>query len=184
MAARSETAGTTGILNTRSEQRQAEKRRVFDPLFSRYWLPVTRHVECYLDVDAEVYEVVAQVFQIAWERLRPARPGGLTWLLRIAEGVLRDRRRRGGLREPVLDAVHKNVVTNPAEASTLDRRDVLQAMARLNERERRVVVLTYWDGLSTGEAAEVMRSRPGAVRATLRRAREKLRDALEGGSQW
>lgn len=182
MAARPETVGTAGILSTRSEQRQAEKRRVFDRLFSEYWLPVTRHVECYLGVDTEVYEAVAEVFQLAWERLRVARPGGLTWLLRIAEGVLRERRRRGDVREPVLEAVQKNVVTNPVEGSTLDRRDVLQAMAQLSERERRVVVLMYWDGLSVGETGEVMRSRPGAVRATLRRARDTLRDALEGES--
>ncbi|HWV48235.1 MAG TPA: RNA polymerase sigma factor [Microbacterium sp.] len=182
MAARPEAAGTAGILNSRSEQRQAEKRRVFDRLFSEYWSPVTRHVECYLDVDAEVYEVVAEVFQLAWERLRPSRPAELTWLLRIAEGVLRGHRRRGAVRPPVLEAVEKNVVTNPTSAGSLDRRDVLRAMAQLSERERRVVVLVYWDGLSVGETGEVMRSRPGAVRATLRRARDRLRTALEGGS--
>ncbi|MGF6823609.1 RNA polymerase sigma factor (sigma-70 family) [Microbacterium sp. ZKA21] len=182
MAARPEAAGTAGILNTRSEQRQAEKRRVFDQLFTDYWLPVTRHVECYLGVDAEVYEAVAEVFQLAWERLRVSRPAGLTWLLRIAEGILRERRRRGDVRDSVLDAVQKNVVTNAAGGSTLDRRDVLRAMAQLSQRERRVVVLVYWDGLSVGETGEVMRSRPGAVRATLRRARDRLRTALEGGS--
>ncbi|WP_460795190.1 RNA polymerase sigma factor [Microbacterium sp. GXF0217] len=182
MAARSQAAGTAGILNTRSEQRQAEKRRVFDRLFTEYRLPVTRHVECYLGVDAQVYEVVAEVFQLAWERLRVSRPPGLTWLLRIAEGLLRERRRRGDVRESVLEAVQKNVVTNPGEKSTLDRRDVLHAMTQLSERERRVVVLVYWDGLSIGETGEVMRSRPGAVRATLRRARDRLRSVLEGGS--
>lgn len=184
MAARSQTAGTAGILNTRSEQRQAEKRRVFDQLFAQHWLSVTRHVECYLEVDAEVHEVVAEVFQLAWEKLRVANPRGLAWLLRIADGILRNRLRSGAMRETVLETVQKKAVTDASERSTLERRDVLRAMTRLSERERRVVVLIYWDDLSVGEVGEVMRSRPGAVRATLRRARDKLRDALEGGSSW
>ncbi|UYO95743.1 sigma-70 family RNA polymerase sigma factor [Microbacterium sp. M28] len=184
MAARPEAVGTAGILSARSEQRQAEKRRVFDQLFAEHWLSVKRHVECYLEVDADVHEVVAEVFQLAWEGLRVAHPRGLTWLLRIADGVLRSRTRSGAVRGTVVEAVHRNVVTESVERSTLDRRDVFRAMAQLSQRERRVVVLTYWDDLSVGEVGEVMRSRPGAVRATLRRARDKLRDALEGESSW
>lgn len=177
MAARPQAARTARILRGGSEQREAEKRRVFDRVFTELWLPVTRHVECYVGLDAEVYEAVAEAFQLAWERLKPSRPPGLPALLRFADSVLSGR--KDVMQEHAADEVRKNVVTSQERASTLDPQDVLRAVAQLRGRERRIIVLTYWDGLSTEEVAEVLRSRPGAVRASLRRARKKLRDALE-----
>ncbi|GAB3598989.1 RNA polymerase sigma factor [Microbacterium tumbae] len=182
MAARSQAARAAGILSARSAEREATRRRVFDQIFTSSWSAVARHTECYIESDPEVHEVVAEVFQLAWERLRPSRPGGLPWLLRLSDGVLSGRRRRGPVRAPALDAVHRNVVTGGSNASSVGRQDVIRAMARLTEPERRIVVLMYWDGLSIEEAGEAMRRRPGAVRATLRRAREKLRAELEGGA--
>ena len=179
MAARPQTARTAGILSSRAQQREAEKRRVFDGVFAEFWLPVTRHVECYLQVDADVYETVAQVFQICWERLKPTRAPTLPALLRIAESVLRGR--KDSLRDLAADEVQKNIVTPQVDASTLNRQDVLRAVGQLRDRERRIIVLTYWDGLSIGEVSQVMRSRPGAVSASLRRARRELRNALEVG---
>ncbi len=48
----------------------------------------------------------------------------------------------------------------------------------LGDREREVVVLTYWEGLTAEESATVLGSTPGAVWATLTRARAKLRAAI------
>ncbi|MGW8483613.1 RNA polymerase sigma factor [Microbacterium sp. NPDC055903] len=180
MAARPEAARAAGILKPRAAERLAHRRRVFDWLFEEFWSPVTRHVECYLGTDAEVYEVVGQVFQLAWERLRPERPARLTWLLRLADDVLRDRRRRGTLREQAIGAVHQKAVTGEENGSTLGPREVRSAFARLRERERRVIVLLYWDALTVEEAGEVIRRAPGVVRAIDARAREKLRKAWEG----
>lgn len=177
MAARPEATRTAGLLSTRSEQRQAERLRVFDEVFAAHWLSVTRHVECYLFRDTAVHETVAEVFQIAWERMRPGRAPGLPRLLCIADRVLRGHRRE--IRDAVAEQVHRKVVPDRDEASTLDRQDILRAVMHLRDRDRRVVVLTYWDGLSITEVAEVLRSRPGAVRVSLRRARITLRDALE-----
>ncbi len=180
MAARPQTAGTARILGKRSA-REALRHSAFDQLFAEHWSAVARHGECYLDADGDVHELVAEVFHAAWERSRPEKPRGLPWLLRVADRILSDRRRRGPVRESALDAVHRNVVTSESNAGSVGHQDVRSAIARLPEPERRVVVLTYWDGLSSGEVGEVMRRRPGAVRAMLHRAREKLRISLEGG---
>lgn len=61
----------------------------------------------------------------------------------------------------------------------LDALALQQAMKSLNARERQVVVLTYWDELSAGEIADVLRSSQAAVWTTLTRARAKLRAQLE-----
>jgi RNA polymerase sigma-70 factor (ECF subfamily) len=54
-----------------------------------------------------------------------------------------------------------------------------QAIARLSPQQQEVVILRYFDGLSSREIAEVLSKRPGAVRVTLSRAVARLRQDLE-----
>ena len=51
---------------------------------------------------------------------------------------------------------------------------VLVALAQLDEPDREVLILTYWDGLSGQEAARVMGLNPAAFRMRLGRARRRL----------
>jgi RNA polymerase sigma factor (sigma-70 family) len=55
---------------------------------------------------------------------------------------------------------------------------VLTALGVLSRTERRIIMLTYWDGLAVGEIAEILRSPKIRVRKALRRAQRKLRAAL------
>lgn len=55
---------------------------------------------------------------------------------------------------------------------------VLGALATLGERDRELLLLIAWDGLSQAEAAEVLGIRRPAVATRLHRARRRLADAL------
>lgn len=48
----------------------------------------------------------------------------------------------------------------------------------MSDRDREVIMLTYWDGLSAAEAAVVLGTTTGAVWVTLTRARAKLRAVI------
>ncbi|WP_091227559.1 RNA polymerase sigma factor [Microbacterium sp. 3J1] len=165
--------------------RDAKERRreaVFRELFDQYWPRVRRHLDCFLDNRDEVDELTAEVFVIAWRKLDPERPLPFSWFLRTANNKLRDRSRTTRSRERAIDAIARGL-DNPDVP--LDPGEVLalrQAIASLNARERQVVALTYWDELSAGEVAEVLRTSRGAVWATLTRARKKLRMQLDGGA--
>jgi DNA-directed RNA polymerase specialized sigma24 family protein len=50
-------------------------------------------------------------------------------------------------------------------------------MGRLSKVERTAIVLTAFEGVSTAEAAELLGTTPGAIRAAVSRAREKLEKA-------
>jgi len=56
--------------------------------------------------------------------------------------------------------------------------DVLAAVGRLSMRQRAVIVLTYWEGLSTSEVAVVLAVSEGSVKRHLARARSRLRELL------
>lgn len=156
----------------------AQRRLLFAALFDQHWATVRHHIECFVDDDDEADELVADVFGLAWEKLRPDRPMGLPWLLRTADNKLRDRDRRARSRDRAMEAMVRGVREQPAGLDDLDRVAVRDAVAGLSDHERRVVVLTYWDELAAGEIAETLQCSQGSVWTTLSRARGKLRVSL------
>lgn len=165
-------------------ERQARKGLAFSALFDEYEPRVRRHIECSVADDDDVDDLVADVFKLGWEKLNPDRPWGLTWLLRTAQNKLRDRDRRSGRGARAIEALQADKAHRPGALDPIERLAVSDALATLTPHERQVVVLTYWDELSAGEIAEVLRLSRGSVWTTLSRAREKLRSTLadaEGG---
>lgn len=157
------------------------KEAVFRELFDEYWLRVRRHFDCYIDNCDEVDELTAEVFLAAWRKLNPARPMPLAWFLRTANNKLRDRTRRTRSRERAMQALVRGLDAPTHSLCPLEALALRNAIRELSAREQQVVVLTYWDELSAGEVASVLRTSQGAVWTTLTRARTKLRIQLEGG---
>ncbi|WP_341955952.1 sigma-70 family RNA polymerase sigma factor [Microbacterium sp. LWH13-1.2] len=151
---------------------------LYRTLFDEYWPRVRRHVACFVDNPEEVDEIAAEVFVVAWRKLNPAKPMGLRWFLRVADNKLRDVMRRGQSRTRAIEAMTRGMQASE-ELHPLEALALRQALQSLNARERQVVVLTYWDGLSAGEVSEVLRCSQAAVWTTLTRARQKLRGQLE-----
>ncbi len=152
---------------------------VFRILFDEHLPRVRRHLACYVDDPDEVDEIAADVFTIAWRKLRPHSPMGLAWLLRTADNKLKDAARRDRSRERALAALTRGMREDTGDLHPLEALALREAMTALSARERQVVVLTYWDELSAGETAAVLRCSPASVWTTLTRARAKLRVQLE-----
>lgn len=169
-AARSRTSTNAPDLN---------KAIVFRGLFDKYWPLVRHHLSCFLDNQEEVDEITAEVFVVAWRKLRPETPMGLRWFIRTADNKIRDVDRSARSRGRALDALSRGLENAAERIHPLEALAVRQAMKKLNARERQVVVLTYWDELTAGEVADVLRCSSAAVWTTLTRARTKLRTQLE-----
>ncbi|MEV4667583.1 RNA polymerase sigma factor [Microbacterium sp. LWO12-1.2] len=161
-------------MNGRSEARNGEREAVFKGIYDTLWAPVQRHVECVVEDDSEVAEIVSDVFLLAWRKLDVAKPLGLIWLIRAADNKLKDRERSRRARARAMDTVHA-VYAAPSDDDMLDNLAVRQAVATvLTQRERRIVMLAYWDQLAAGEIAELLRCSQASVWKTLSRARKKL----------
>lgn len=162
-----------------AEESAPNKAAVFRTLFDEYWPKVHRHLECYLDNGEEVNEIAAEVFVVAWKKLEADKPMSLRWFIRTADNKLRDVDRKAHSRGRAMEALTRGLRNAADTIHPLDALALRQAMKTLNARERQVVVLTYWDELSAGEIADVLRSSQPAVWTTLTRARAKLRAQLE-----
>ncbi|WEK60032.1 MAG: sigma-70 family RNA polymerase sigma factor [Candidatus Microbacterium colombiense] len=165
-------------MSARSEARDADREAAFKKIYDTFWAPIRRHVECVVDDEHEVSEIVSDVFLLAWKKLDPSRPLGLIWLLRAADNKLKDRERSRRARERAWEAVH-TVYAAPSEESLLDSLAVRHAIDTvLTPRERQIVMLSYWDQLAAGEVAQVLRCSQASVWTTLSRARKKLETEL------
>ncbi len=137
----------------------------FTELYERHhgdvWRYVTRRI-----VGAEVGDVVAEVFLVAWRRLNevPTEPA-LPWLYGVARLVLaneaRGRRRWRELTLRVAAERDQAVVADHADEVT-SKRDVAVAFDQVPATDREVLRLVAWERLTAAEAAVVL----GCSRAT------------------
>ena len=102
-----------------------------------------------------------------------------TWLTQIAINTC-----RSTLRKPWWKHVDrsKSLENLPVPAHECDPQDgeVLQAVMRLTEKYRSIVLLYYYQELRADEIAQILSIAPSTVFVRLKRAREKLRSQLEG----
>ena len=156
-----------------------ERRRAFETLY-RVTLPSIRSYARRRAPDDLADDVVAQTYLTAWRRCDDAIAGGLPWLYRTARFTLanhqRTERRQLRVAQRVTSTTEVAEVDGTAAAD--DRSLMLDAIERLNDDEREILLLVYWEHLSVKAVAIVLDCRPGTAAVRLHRARRKLRDVL------
>lgn len=164
-------------MSSSGEDPKPPRDELFQKVFDDHWAAVRHHVEGVVSDDGQVTEIVSEVFLRAWTHLDVRRPPDRIWLLRTADGILRDHPHGHGAASPHVAAVPESL--GGGEADDAERVvAVRRALAVLRPRDRRIIMLTYWDGLSVGEIAELWRRPQAIVRRRLARAEMRLRAAL------
>jgi len=135
--------------------------------------------------DMAADDLAQQVMLIAIERLRageirnPNEIGSfiLSTSRMVATGLRRTERRRQNLHQRV-DAGEP--MDLPADARLFDADRIRPCLASLRERERTILLLTFYAERPSPEIAEKMGMSAGAVRVARHRAVAAMRDCLEG----
>jgi RNA polymerase sigma-70 factor, ECF subfamily len=130
-------------------------------------------------------EVTAQAFERAWRRRRqldPRRGSPRAWLFGIARNAALDELRRRSRSERLPDAESPDPVAaaggDPADVA-VHRTSLRQALAALTGRERELIALKYFAGLSNAEIAAVIDTSESNAGTRLHRAIEKLRRSFD-----
>ncbi|UCD06133.1 MAG: sigma-70 family RNA polymerase sigma factor [candidate division WOR-3 bacterium] len=101
------------------------------------------------------------------------------WLCTIARNIVRDHYRRNR-NSPSVSFEQVEEFQGQSD-DPIRRRVVIQdALARLTERDRMLLTLTYYEGLSLREIAETMKMTEANAKVCLHRARKRLRKQLAG----
>ncbi|GGM81651.1 siderophore-interacting protein [Longimycelium tulufanense] len=128
----------------------------------------------------DVADLVAETYLTAWRRRRllPVEP--LRWLLVTARNVVMTARRRAGTRAAIEAAVLRARTDGVEDPDVTDRIALWTALARLGDRDREVLMLTCWDGVTAREGAAVLGCSVSAFQMRLHRARQRLETELAG----
>jgi RNA polymerase sigma-70 factor (ECF subfamily) len=129
-------------------------------------------------------DAVQEMFAAVWRSAssyRPERGPAAPWLYAIARNAIVDRlRSRDDLPMDVPEMTSDEPgPADQAESSFVSWR-VHRALQTLPEREREVIELAYWSGLSQSEVASFLDIPLGTVKTRTRSALAHLADALEG----
>lgn len=161
----------------------AERRERFDNLFAAFGRDVVAFCRSRAASSSDGEDAAAEVFLVAWRRLDDV-PGGdaaRVWLYGTARRVLanqrRSSRRRGALQER-LTATPDVPASTPVEHEA-ERELVRKALLRIGPRDREVLLLAEWEGLSPAEIAAVSGCLTVTARGRLHRARRRFRTAFE-----
>lgn len=178
---------TIGPVTTDGEliQRAATgDRSAFEDLYKRYARSVFGLALRRLGDRGRAEDAVQETFASIWRSAasyRPERGPGAPWLYAVARNAIIDRTR-------ARTETPAEIPDEPSvEPTPLDRAEqnwvawrVHRALEELPEREREVIALAYWSGLSQSEVAEFLGVPLGTVKTRTRAALSHLADLLEG----
>jgi RNA polymerase sigma factor (sigma-70 family) len=165
---------------------ERERRRRFDDLFASYSSDVVAYCGWRAASSSDAQDAVADVFLTAWRRLDdlPEGDAARVWLYATARRVIANQRRSSRRRA----ALHERLAQEapaPRESHAPDREETLvhEALRRLGPRDREVLLLAEWEGLSPAEIATVTGCLTVTARGRLHRARRRFRNAFEEASE-
>ena len=150
-------------------------------LVAQYQGAVLRTCYLYLCDRSQAEDAVQETFLKVYRSLDSFRgeSSEKTWILKIAMRTCYDMNHSGWSR--FFNRRITPEMLPEASVPFTERDDALtQAVMRLPEKLRRVIILYYYQGLSVREIAETLGITQPSVSSRMKRGREKLKAALEG----
>lgn len=153
----------------------------FEQLFADHMDAVLAYALARADPES-AKDAAADTFVVAWRRIHEVPDPARAWLLGVTHRTLagqhRSRRRQRQLVKRIVafgDAGGDQPETVP---EMVGRSIVARALAGLRPRDRELLCLIAWDGLSNVEAVEVLKCSPNTLGVRLHRARGRFEAAL------
>ena len=130
---------------------------------------------------SDAQDAAAEVFLTAWRRLDelPEGDAARMWLYATARRVIANQRRSSRRRLALQERLAHHAVPQSPPAAEGEEALVHEALRRLGPRDREVLLLAEWEGLSPAQIAAVLGCLTVTARGRLHRARRRFRTAFE-----
>jgi len=162
-----------------------DPRAAFDELFRATRADLLAYLVRRSASAEDAADLLAETYLIAWQRLDTVPRGDRArlWLFGVARNMLL----KGATRQRARHALGERLAVElrsaaPADEAAPDdeQRDAIRAaLVALPERDREIVTLTAWEGLTPKQIAVVIGTSANVVRVRLHRARARLRRELD-----
>lgn len=157
-------------------------------LYSRYGNYAYTIAYSLTENEADSAEITQEVFLKIWNnisRYDESRSGLRTWIAKIARNTAIDflRKKRPESAGDDLELLLANIPSdNTPERSAIENEDsstVKEAISKLPENQREIILLAYYSGLSQAEISEKTKLPLGTVKSRIRLGIIKLKEFLE-----
>jgi RNA polymerase sigma factor (sigma-70 family) len=160
-------------------QSESERTRRFDALFASYSSDIVAYCGWRAGSPSDAQDAVSEVFLTAWRRLDelPESDEARVWLYATARRVIANQRRSNRRRVALQERLAIEAAPSRQDVPSSEREETLvrAALRRLGPRDREVLLLAEWEGLSTTQIAAVLGCLAVTARGRLHRARRRFR---------
>ena len=162
---------------------ELERRQRFDALFASYRSDIVAYCGWRAGSASDAQDAVAEVFLTAWRRLDqlPAGDAARVWLYATARRVIANQRRSSRRRAALHERLALETPFAQQEPAVLDPEENLvhETLRRIGARDREILLLAEWEGLSAAQIGVVLGCLAVTARGRLHRARQRFRSAFE-----
>jgi RNA polymerase sigma-70 factor (ECF subfamily) len=151
----------------------AEKQ--FEEIYESHHGAVEAYVRRRMAADL-VDDAVAETFLVCWRKIGDVPADSLPWLYAVARKTIANQRRAAQRISPAMANVAAGE-PEPEEDPVL-----AAAFAQLSDRDREVLRLVAWEGLSLRQASTVLDCTTVSCRVRFHRAKRRLAVLLESGT--
>jgi RNA polymerase sigma-70 factor, ECF subfamily len=160
-----------------------ERQRRFDALFASYRSDIVAYCGWRAGPAGDAQDAVAEVFLTAWRRLDqvPAGDAARVWLYATARRVIANQRRSSRRRAALQERLALETRSALHEPPVLDEEENLvhEALRRLGARDREILLLAEWEGLSAAQIGVVLGCLTVTARGRLHREALAAREGEE-----
>ena len=162
---------------------KSDRRRRFDAVFESFGSDIVAYCGWRAGSENDAQDAAAEVFLTAWRRLDELPEGDATrvWLYATARRVIANQRRSSRRRLALHQRLALEAASAPHELPPSDSEETIvhEALRRLGPRDREVLLLAEWEGLSPAQIAAVLGCLTVTARGRLHRARRRFRAVFE-----
>ncbi|MBT2588568.1 RNA polymerase sigma factor [Arthrobacter sp. ISL-95] len=156
----------------------ATREQELSALHAEHFSRIYQYIAYRINDRERAEELANDVFRIVWEKQPPPEPPGLGWLIATARNVLGNEYKGRRRREELMQRLAEEARTRAATTGNDEQQaSVAEILSRLKDRDREILMLSYWDDLTTAELAESLGCTASAAAVRLHRARKAFAKA-------
>ena len=155
--------------------------QAFAQLFEQYYVPINRYLYFHMNSQQDADDLTDIVFLKTWQNLSNFKLNKGTfkaWLYRIAHNQLIDFYRQSTSADPIDEMMEIEADAMKPENIILEKQEAFrlrEALAKLDERSRSVIIHRFIAGLDHHETAKLLGLSEGNVRVIQLRSLKKIK---------
>lgn len=167
------------------ERAKSGDRSAFSEIYKLFFKKIYRYCKFNLKNQDEAQDVCQETFMKAWRSIKNFNTDNENWsiqafLFTIARNLIIDRA-RAKKELPIAD--YENIESFENLYEHVDRvaemKTVQEALSKLEEEERQIIILRYFEEMNSREVSKILGIKDGALRVRQYRILQKLKTILE-----